>query len=409
MSTFVTTDIPARAAIAQLMAGKQIAFSLSGVARLGVADHMSEHPVAVEDLARKVDAQPDALFRVMRLLASVGVFDQFPGRKFALTPVGKHLQTDVLGSVRYLAAFSGDEWAVRAYEQFLHCLRTGEDGVSKAYGKHAFDLLAERPDQAENFHQAMTANSGLQARAILDAYDFSGIKRIADVGGGHALLLASILEAYPETTGVLHDLPEVVAGVPPERISKCGGMLEIVDQKKRTTRQNIEEHFDVVHAERMPLGTLYPDVVAHVRDVLSRPPLCDGCYLVIDESGVGRAVGDMFTAAGLRAVRVAITAGTDATKQDRLRWSVAKSLLISGVDARLHSGELRFAADLGEAHALAEELKDFRRHVGAAGRATYQARIGKHDDLVLAVAIALWWATERRKYRTLVNPLKGLY
>jgi hypothetical protein len=227
MSTFVTTDIPARAAIAQLMAGKQIAFSLSGVARLGVADHMSEHPVAVEDLARKVDAQPDALFRVMRLLASVGVFDQFPGRKFALTPVGKHLQTDVLGSVRYLAAFSGDEWAVRAYEQFLHCLRTGKDGVSKAYGKQAFDLLAERPDQAENFHRAMTANSGLEACAILDAYEFNGIERIADVGGGHGLLLASILKAYPDMTGVLYDLQEVVAGVPPERISSCGGRLEI--------------------------------------------------------------------------------------------------------------------------------------------------------------------------------------
>jgi hypothetical protein len=99
--------------------------------------------------------------------------------------------------------------------------------VSKAYGKNAFDLLAERPDQAENFHEAMTANSGLQACAILDAYDFSGIKRIADVGGGHAFLLASILEAYPEMTGLLCDLPEVVAGVPPERISKCGGRLEI--------------------------------------------------------------------------------------------------------------------------------------------------------------------------------------
>ena len=78
------------------------------------------------------------------------------------------------------------------------------------------------------------------------------------------------------------------------------------------------------------------------------------------------------------------------------------------MDARLHSGELKFAAELGEAHTLAEELKDFRRHVGAAGRATYQARAGKHDDLVLAVAIALWWAIERRKYRTLVGPLKGL-
>jgi predicted RNase H-like nuclease len=88
---------------------------------------------------------------------------------------------------------------------------------------------------------------------------------------------------------------------------------------------------------------------------------------------------------------------------------VAKSLLISGVDARLHSGELRFAAELGEAHTLAEEMKDFRRHVGAAGRATYQARTGRHDDLVLAVAIALWWATERRKHRVIVGPVLGLY
>jgi hypothetical protein len=87
---------------------------------------------------------------------------------------------------------------------------------------------------------------------------------------------------------------------------------------------------------------------------------------------------------------------------------VGKPLLISGVDARLHSGELRFAADLTEAHALADELKDFRRHLTSAGRATYQARTGKHDDLVLAVAIALWWAGERRKYRTLVGPVMGL-
>ena len=218
---------PSRAVILQLMAGKQIAFSLAGVARLGVADHMGEDPAGIEVLARKVDANPDALFRAMRLLASVGVFEQFPGRQFALTPVGKHLQTNVPGSVRYLAAFSGDEWSVRAYEQFLHCLRTGQDGVSKAYGKHAFDLLSERPDQAENFHQAMTANSGLEAHAILDAYDFGGINRIADVGGGHGLLLASILEAYPQMTGVLYDLPEVVAGVPPECMSKYGSRLEI--------------------------------------------------------------------------------------------------------------------------------------------------------------------------------------
>ena len=116
-----------------------------------------------------------------------------------------------------------------------------------------------------------------------------------------------------------------------------------------------------MHAERLKLGTSYPDIVAHVREVLARPPLRDGCDLVIDESGVGRAVSDMFNAAGLRPVRVSITAGTDATPQGGRRWSVSKALLISGLDARLLSGELRFAAALGEAHALADELKDFRQ------------------------------------------------
>ena len=80
------------------------------------------------------------------------------------------------------------------------------------------------------------------------------------------------------------------------------------------------------------------------------------------------------------------------------------TLLISGLDARLLSGELRFAAALGEAHALAEELKDFRRHLTSAGRASYQARVGKHDDLVLAVAIALWWAIERRRHQPTSGP-----
>lgn len=181
-----------------------------------------------------------------------------------------------------------------------------------------------------------------------------------------------------------------------------------VNDKARTTKQDIEERFDCVYAERVKLGTSYPDVVAYVREVLNRPPLRDRCYLVIDESGVGRAVGDMFSDAGLRAVRVSITAGNEVTKQDQLRWSVAKSLLISSVDAKLHSGELRFAAELTEAHALADELKDFRRHLTSAGRATYQARTGKHDDLVLAVAIALWWALERRRHQLYIGPLRGL-
>jgi hypothetical protein len=163
------------------------------------------------------------------------------------------------------------------------------------------------------------------------------------------------------------------------------------------TPQKPAERVDVRHLERLPLGLSYPAVVHHVASLLARRPLCgDGhqrpAELVIDESGVGRAVGDIFDSANLKPIRVTITAGAEVTAQGARRWHVSKTVLISTLDARLHTGELRFAAALSEAGAMAEELKDFRRHVGAAGRYSYEARVGRHDDLVLSVAIALWWA-----------------
>src|ERR1700694_2564956 len=125
----------------------------------------------------------------MRMLASVGVFRE-AGRKFALTPVGELLRSDQKNSARYRAMLRGDEWTMRAYEHFVDCVRTGEDGVTKAYGKNMFQLLAERPDQADTFHRAMTDSSAISGKAILEAYDFSGIKRLADICGGPGLFLA---------------------------------------------------------------------------------------------------------------------------------------------------------------------------------------------------------------------------
>jgi hypothetical protein len=156
----------------QLIFGKQVTYSLAAVARLGVADHMDITPVPVEKLATKVGAHAPSLFRVMRLLASVGVFNEVQNRHFELTPVGALLQTNAQNSLRYLAMLFGDEWTTRAYEHFADCLRTGTDGVTKAYGRQPFDFLAERPDQAETFQRAMTSFSAVAAQAILEAYDF---------------------------------------------------------------------------------------------------------------------------------------------------------------------------------------------------------------------------------------------
>src|SRR3954454_24892835 len=138
----------------------------------------------------------------------------------------------------------------------------------------------------------------------------------------------------------------------------------------------------------------YPAQVQHVANVLARPPLT-AATLIVDDTGVGRPVSELMLQAGLRPKRLTITAGLETSEHNGNSWHVPKSLLISGLDARLHTGELKIAAALSDAGALQEELKDFQRKVSDAGRSSWSARTGAHDDLLLAVAIALWWATNR--------------
>jgi hypothetical protein len=160
------------------------------------------------------------------------------------------------------------------------------------------------------------------------------------------------------------------------------------------SRTQIGERFDVCHLARLPLGLAYPQVVQEVRMLMARKPVAGNCELIVDETGVGRAVADLFDTTGLRPTRLTITAGIEQGWAHG-SWHVSKQILISTLDARLHTGELGFAKELHEASAMELELTDFRRKVSVAGRYTFEARVGKHDDLVLAVAIGLWCCVGR--------------
>src|SRR5262245_6048447 len=163
------------------------------------------------------------------------------------------------------------------------------------------------------------------------------------------------------------------------------------------SRQTPAERVDVRHLQRLPLGTSYPRIVEHVRELLSRPPLIEAKpQLVIDETGVGKAVGDIFERENMKPLRLTITGATvgETTWQAVTRGHVSKQSLISVVDAGLHVGTLRFAAQLAEAETMKNELQDFRRQLTQTGRSIFGARANKHDDLVLAVAIAAWWLAQ---------------
>jgi hypothetical protein len=147
------------------------------------------------------------------------------------------------------------------------------------------------------------------------------------------------------------------------------------------------EVYQCGHLERLPLNTSYPDVVARVATLLTRLP--KGTELVIDFTGVGRPVFDMFEAAGIDPIGVLITGGTTESGDGRI-YTVPKLNLISGVQALLHRERLKIHRDLPEAATLVAELQNFRVDFTAAGHMTFNARSGAHDDMVLALAIAVW-------------------
>lgn len=165
------------------------------------------------------------------------------------------------------------------------------------------------------------------------------------------------------------------------------------DHANKTWRQDWVQRFDLVHLQRLPLGMNYVAQARAIGEIMQREPLkSKGAKLVVDQSGVGVGVVDLMETQGLRPIRLQITAGAEEAQEGGIH-RVAKTILISRLEAAMHSGELHVAAALSEAEALRDELKDFQRHVTASGANTWSAREGKHDDIVLAVSYGIWWAT----------------
>ena|SRR5215510_5816678 len=150
--------------------------------------------------------------------------------------------------------------------------------------------------------------------------------------------------------------------------------------------------YDVRYIEQYTLGTSYPRIVESVGALLDREPLAGDCTLVIDHTGAGRPIYDMFVDAKLQPIGLTITGGTTWHRETPRQWHVAKILLVGIVQKFLQSGRLRIGAKLPHASTLQKELRDFRVKISKAANETYESRESAHDDLVLSLAIALFAA-----------------
>lgn len=192
-------------------------------ARLEIAERLADGPRSAEELARATGTHSEALYRALRALASLDVFEELDGRRFALTPLGERLQAAHPASVRPQALFAGSE-AYRAWAELPYSVATGETAFDHLYGMSHFAWLAEHPAENAIFNQIMTSGSAQNADAVVAAYDFSAGGTVVDVAGGQGMLLATILRANTALRGVLFDQPHVVASA--EQTLRGAGVAE---------------------------------------------------------------------------------------------------------------------------------------------------------------------------------------
>lgn len=195
--------------IAQMLTGYWVSQMIHVAAKLDLAGLLKDGPRTADDLAQATATHPRSLYRLLRALAGLGIFAETTPRTFTMTPLSEALLDGVPGSQRAMAIMTGEEHFL-SWSELLYCVQTGKTGFEKIYKKLPFDYLAEHPAQAANFDAAMTSVHGQETPAMLAAYDFSGIKVLADVGGGNGSLIAATLQKHPQLAGILYDLPHVI-------------------------------------------------------------------------------------------------------------------------------------------------------------------------------------------------------
>jgi hypothetical protein len=194
----------------QLLSGFMASQYVHVAAKLGLADLLRGGPLSAKELSAACGADESALVRLLRVLASMGLFAEAGDGRFQSTALAAVLRADHPSSLRGIAVFYGQEWIWRAYGALEHSVMTGRPAFERVFGEGFYDYLAGSPEAARVFGDAMGAFAAMQSRQIVREVDFGRFDRVMDVGGNHGAFLVELLRAFPGTRGVLFDAPHVV-------------------------------------------------------------------------------------------------------------------------------------------------------------------------------------------------------
>ena len=203
---------PPEAQIVEMLMAQVVSRLIQLTATLKLPDHLAGGPKTAEELAPLTATHAPTLHRLMRTLASLGLFTEDASHRFALRPLGAVLQSN---TPSYAGALTlGGDMVTRALDHMLYSVQTGQTGFQKSFGVPLFDWLASHPAEASLFNHTMVGFHGMEPPAVASAYDFSPFHTIADVGGSTGNLLTTILAHHPAPRGILFDLPHVVHDAP---------------------------------------------------------------------------------------------------------------------------------------------------------------------------------------------------
>jgi hypothetical protein len=194
----------------QFVTGYWVTQLMGTAARLGLADRLEAGPLAVTDLATKVGANADALYRVMRACTAVGVFAEQPGRTFANTPLSQTLRANVPGSMRDFAIAQSSAGHWRPWERLEDAVKTGQRTTVPVLGREIFEWYGNHPEEAAAFSGAMHDLAAQVSGELTHLIDFSTATKVVDVGGANGTLVSAVLRAFPKTQGVLFELPHAL-------------------------------------------------------------------------------------------------------------------------------------------------------------------------------------------------------
>ena len=208
----------------EMIRGFRVSQCIYVAAKLGIADLLKDGEQHCDALAAATNSNKAAIYRLLRALASVGIFAETQPHYFKLTPLATGLQSDTGNSLKAYAITLGEE-TYQAWGNLTYSMRTGRDAFEDLYGMNLYAFFQQNPGSWKNFDRAMTDLSETVNSALLAAYDFSSIGKLVDVGGGNGRLLSCILQAYSTMTGVLFDRPDV--------IDRASDLLSVPDMQGR--------------------------------------------------------------------------------------------------------------------------------------------------------------------------------